>query len=1326
MNRTNIPAGDYVSEGLSVVMPDSCFPNMIVGDKANHPWPYLRREVSHNWYCDRRAPEVGFLNRDEAILLYNLALPFRGKPALEIGSWMGWSTCHLALAGLGLDVMDPVMENPEQVKSVRESLAAAGVLSNVRLYALASPDGIREITRVTSTKWSFFFIDGDHETPAPERDARECLEHADKDAMMVFHDLASPDVEAGLHFLWSQGWQVLVYQTMQIMGVAWRGDVKPVSHKPDPTIAWSLPLHLAKYPVSGSSLEEETRRLSQGIALRDQEIASRDKKVAELEARLTSVVAQAEQTRFELGARDAQLNSVQAELKARHDRLSVLENRAGAQEDELAASRDRLAHVEDQVQRQQSELAYLRGLLTAQEAELVSRKEEIRHLENDKARCSWELDRRSTEFQRLQLTLGALQGSVSWKITRPLRAIKHGVRFVRHAPGRLSSSVRREMESLAPKTPSRLQVIRATSVVVPRLSRRALRAARRLFTQQYDLSHKAALITGSGLFDATFYCQRNPDVAQAGVDPLVHYLTNGAAEGRDPHPLFDTSFYLESNPDVAQAGVNPLVHYLTNGAAEGRDPHPLFDTSFYLESNPDVAQAGVNPLVHYLSNGAAEGRDPHPLFDTSFYLEQKPHLKGLGINPLVHFITEGPTSEFDPFSPTPRLAETGICIVTPDIVGPVKNGGIGTACYHFARVLAEAGRPVSVFFTGDVTDGQKAHWRNAYAKMRINFIALSDAPPVTRFVFGSTWFLERSWRVFDYLRKTNFSAIHFQDWQANGFWSIKAKQTGIAFGGTTLTVMMHSCTKWIDEGMQQFSPNPFETAKLIWVETYCVSHCDLLLSPSHYMLQWVRGKLVHSTQPARITPYSWAGEAVTAPRASIAVDNDHLIFFGRLETRKGLHILGQALRQLAQDGVGLPRAVSFLGKHASVLGRDSAEYLEELRRDLPTVAMNIINDFDYSRALDYIRQTRGLVVIPSIVDNYPLTVLECIQTGIPFIAAATGGIPEMIDARVSFEPHTASLEERLRHRHTIEHSGLEHKYSASLAASVWRDLHADIEAASQARTVASARETARAMSVSVCVPFFNHHRYLETLVTGLACQSYPVFEVILVNDGSSAEASRQFERMATRNRDRRFRFLVTENGGPGAARNFAAEQASGELLLFFDADNLPKGKDFIAALVRALQCSNADCVTCPYDVVNADRILVFERDVLSTYRPIGGCTEAGFFENTFGDATMVIKRSVFDKLGGFPTQRASWEDHEFLLNLCFKGYKLETLPEALFYYRQSAVSRHRQANDFCNYQSLFGQLQVAPSAELARIVAAISGPMLAGRPGSPAANLIAR
>src|SRR5437016_3904232 len=106
-NRTHIQPGDYVAQGLEVVIPDDCFPNMVIGDRANHPWRYLRRHVGHNWYCDRRAPEVGFLSRDEAVLLYNLALPFKGEPALEIGCWMGWSTCHLALAGLALDVIDP-------------------------------------------------------------------------------------------------------------------------------------------------------------------------------------------------------------------------------------------------------------------------------------------------------------------------------------------------------------------------------------------------------------------------------------------------------------------------------------------------------------------------------------------------------------------------------------------------------------------------------------------------------------------------------------------------------------------------------------------------------------------------------------------------------------------------------------------------------------------------------------------------------------------------------------------------------------------------------------------------------------------------------------------------------------------------------------------------------------------------------------------------------------------------------------------------------------------------------------------------------------------
>ena len=58
------------------------------------------------------------------------------------------------------------------------------------------------------------------------------------------------------------------------------------------------------------------------------------------------------------------------------------------------------------------------------------------------------------------------------------------------------------------------------------------------------------------------------DVAAAGVDPLDHYLLQGASEGRRPQLLLDGDWYRQKNPDVGN--MNPLVHYVRVGRAEGR------------------------------------------------------------------------------------------------------------------------------------------------------------------------------------------------------------------------------------------------------------------------------------------------------------------------------------------------------------------------------------------------------------------------------------------------------------------------------------------------------------------------------------------------------------------------------------------------------------------------------------------------------------------------------------------------------------------------------------------------------------------------------------
>ena len=86
------------------------------------------------------------------------------------------------------------------------------------------------------------------------------------------------------------------------------------------------------------------------------------------------------------------------------------------------------------------------------------------------------------------------------------------------------------------------------------------------------------------------------------------YNATGWQRGLNPDAWFDTTYYLSRNPDVAAAHINPLLHYENNGWREGRDPSAQFSTNKYLAAYADIRAAGVDPLVHYVTFGAGEGR----------------------------------------------------------------------------------------------------------------------------------------------------------------------------------------------------------------------------------------------------------------------------------------------------------------------------------------------------------------------------------------------------------------------------------------------------------------------------------------------------------------------------------------------------------------------------------------------------------------------------------------------------------------------------------------------------------------------------------------------
>ncbi len=117
------------------------------------------------------------------------------------------------------------------------------------------------------------------------------------------------------------------------------------------------------------------------------------------------------------------------------------------------------------------------------------------------------------------------------------------------------------------------------------------------------------------------------------------------------------------------------------------------------------------------------------------------------------------------------------------------------------------------------------------------------------------------------------------------------------------------------------------------------------------------------------------------------------------------------------------------------------------------------------------------------------------------------------------------------------------------------------------------------MRVSIIIPLYNKAPYVRRALDSIAAQTFPDFEAIVVDDGSTDDGAA----IVADYSDARFRMIRQANAGPGAARNAGLAQARGELIAFLDADDewLP---NYLHENVRLLEESGSEVasVTCGY------------------------------------------------------------------------------------------------------------------------------------------------
>ena len=121
------------------------------------------------------------------------------------------------------------------------------------------------------------------------------------------------------------------------------------------------------------------------------------------------------------------------------------------------------------------------------------------------------------------------------------------------------------------------------------------------------------------------------------------------------------------------------------------------------------------------------------------------------------------------------------------------------------------------------------------------------------------------------------------------------------------------------------------------------------------------------------------------------------------------------------------------------------------------------------------------------------------------------------------------------------------------------------------------------MKVSVIIPTFNRPGYLAQAVDSVLQQTDPVFEIILVNDGSSPIHRDKIE--ALTQWDERIRvYHFPENKGVSAARNFGLEKSRGDYILFLDDDDLLHPQMVESNLKFFADHPEIDVVSSGYDI----------------------------------------------------------------------------------------------------------------------------------------------
>lgn len=651
-----------------------------------------------------------------------------------------------------------------------------------------------------------------------------------------------------------------------------------------------------------------------------------------------------------------------------------------------------------------------------------------------------------------------------------------------------------------------------------------------------------------------------------------------------------------------------------------------------------------------------------------------------------------------------------IWIVTQELSGLHQNGGIGTAYLQLAKSLASEARFQVTILLAQPEDHfgavKKASFLREYVEHRCPLISahaksrlsglgvkLHFLPSDTVSLAPEHWAAKTSIGIYRYLKplQRKIDIIHFHDNNGLSYYSALARFEGLAFPQTRFVVGLHGPEIEWAAMLNGRLPESDISLTLGYLEKRATELADVVVSPSHYMVSYL---IKHGWNlPAHrfVIPNLSDLDLHSVKFGEEHLEPvDELVYFGRLEERKGIRIFFEALDiMLAQDG-------SLSIKNITLLGRDRTDTKSGLAvSSLATAAFDALQakyhinsqltmqtNLDQHRALHYLSEPGRLAIMPSLADNSPGTVLECIVHAIPFLSSNVGGTSELIlpedRDEVLFLPTAKSLAQKLAaalNNHRITHHARPSK-DVLRAEDDFKQLHFWL--ASQTTMAKEKAETVPL--VSVIISHYQRPHFLRQLLGSLALQNYINIEVLVIDDGSAnVTVLEDLERIkGSIMRPRGWQLYHIPNSYLGEARDFGAFTAKGDYYLFLDDDDVLK-PEAIQTLVEIAQTTRAGTLSSFLAKFAGEDNPLEQPEALRNrqdYWFLGQAVGVGLTTNMFGSGNIFMTKEAFQRVQGFSTYRdLGSEDWEIYMKLALNEISHYVVPEALLYVREDS-GRH--------------------------------------------------